>query len=79
MSKNRVRVVGETKPISDKSKLLWQQYFAPMQGAAAALNAAITNTQNILGGIILEIEGVTPETHIFDADNLRIIPRPQKE
>jgi hypothetical protein len=72
-------VVGESKPISDKSRLLWERYFAPMQGAAQALNSAIVNTQNVIGGMILELEGVTPETHVFDADNMKIIPRPRKE
>lgn len=72
-------IAPEAKPISDKSRLLWERYYAPMQGAAAALNAAIINTQNIIGGVILELEGVSSETHLFDADNMKIIPRPRKE
>ena len=71
------RVIGEIKPISDTNKLLWERYYGPMQAAAAQFNAAIQNTQNILGAIILEREGFSPDTHIFDADNLRVIPRPQ--
>lgn len=74
-----VKPILPSKPISDKSRLLWERYFAPMQGAAQALNAAIINTQNVLGGIILEMEGVSAETHVFDMDNMRIVPRPSKE
>ena len=76
-SRSTPRIIGEIKPISDKSKLIWERYYGPMNGAAQALNVAIQNTQNILGGIILELEGVSPETHIFDVDKMRIIPRPQ--
>lgn len=73
------REVREIKPLSDKSVLFWERYAGPMQAAAAQMNAAIVNTQNIIGGIILEMEGLSPETHIFDADNMRCIPRPQKK
>lgn len=74
-------VVGTLKPpteiksIGDKSYALWNRYFPPMQQAAQMLNAAIENTQNILGSIILEIEGCSAETYIFDADRMRIVPR----
>jgi len=61
--------------ISDKSRLLWERYVGPMQGAAAALNAAIVNTQNVLAGIIVEAEGFTAETHQFDIDRLVVVPR----
>lgn len=64
------------RPLSDKSQLLWQRYYVPMQAAAAAFNAAVQNTQGMFAEIILGIEGVSKETHIFDADNMRIIPRP---
>lgn len=64
-------------PLSDKATLLWERYHTPMQAAATQLNAAIANTQNILGRIILETEGFDPATHIFDADNMRIIVRPK--
>jgi hypothetical protein len=67
---------AEGKPLSDKSVLLWERYHKPMQAAAATFNAAIANTQNLLGGIILESEGFDPETHVFDADKMRIVPRP---
>lgn len=77
MSHRKPRVIGEIRPISDAHKLLWERYYGPMQAAAAQLNAAIQNTQNILAGIILEREGFSPETHLFDADKLRIIPRPR--
>ncbi len=76
---SEAKAVERPRPISAKSELLWQKYFVPMQSAAAALNSAIVNTQNIIGNLILEAEGVTSETHIFDADNMRIIPRPPKE
>lgn len=65
--------------ISDKSRLLWERYAGPMQAAAAQLNAAIQNTQNIIAGVILEAEGKSSETHVFDMDHLVIIPRPTKE
>lgn len=62
--------------ISDKATLLWERYFKPMQNAAAALNAAVRNTENVLGGIILEMEGKSSETHIFDPDRMMIVQRP---
>jgi hypothetical protein len=64
------------KPLSAESTLLWERFHGPTQAAAQQLNAAISNMQNILGGIIVEKEGFTTETHIFDADRMRIIPRP---
>lgn len=70
-------VTGEIRPISDANKLLWERYYKPMQAAAAQFNAAITNTQNILAAIIMEREGVSTETHVFDMDKLRIVPRPR--
>lgn len=73
--KNR-REPGVVKPLSDKSKLLWEKYWTPMNAAAQGLNAAINNTMNLLGAIIIEMEGLDPTTHLFDADNLRIISRP---
>lgn len=76
-NRQRGRVIGEIKPISDKSKLLWERYYKPMQGAAAALNAAIQNTENIIGGIILEAEGLSPDTHMFDPAKMRAVPRPR--
>lgn len=70
------RVIGEIKPISDANKLLWERYQRPMEAAAATFNAAIQNTQNILGRVIIESEGLDPDKYLFDVDNMRIIPRP---
>lgn len=70
------RAIGPVVPISDANKLMWERYIGPMQSAAAQLNAAIANTQNILAGIIIEREGFLTDTHIFDMDKLRIVPRP---
>lgn len=64
--------------ISDKSARIWESYYAPMQGAAQALNAAIGNTQNILAKIILDMEGFSHTTHLFDMEKLEIVPRPQE-
>lgn len=64
------------QPISDKSRLLWERYFGTMQAAAANLNTAIRNTENVIASVILEMEGVSPDTHIFDMDRLQILPRP---
>lgn len=82
--KARNRIIGKVagdQPhhISDKSARLWEKYYAPMQSAASALNAAILNTQNILGGIILDMEGFSRDTHIFNVDNLTIVRRPTVE
>lgn len=77
MSKRGGRVIGEIKPLSDANKLLWERYQGPMNAAAAQFNAAIANTQNILGRIIMEREGVDPDTHVLDVDRMRIIPRPK--
>lgn len=76
MARKIRRAPGIVKPLSDKSKLLWERYYGPMQGAAQSLNAAIANTQNLLAVIIMEMEGVDPTMHTFDADNMRIIARP---
>lgn len=73
------RITVPAHSISDKSKLLWERYWNPMNGAAQALNAAISNTQNLLASIIMEMEGFDPKTHVFDMDNMRIIPRPKTE
>ena len=62
--------------ISDKSRLIWERYLGPMQGAAATLNSAIQNTQNVLASMILEMEGYSAETHVFDMDRMVILPRP---
>lgn len=66
----------ESFPLSDKGKLLWERYFTPMQAAAATFNTAIKNTEQLLASILLEIDGYSPETHVFDMDHLRIIKRP---
>jgi hypothetical protein len=79
--KTRNRIIGQVageKPhkISDKSARLWESYHGPMNGAAQALNAAIVNVQNILAGIILDAEGFDKDTHLFNADNLTIVRKP---
>lgn len=70
------RTPGVVHPISDKAKLLWERYWGPMNGAAQSLNAALNNTMNLIGTIIVEMEGFDPKSHLFDADNMRIISRP---
>ncbi len=62
--------------ISDKSRLLWERWYSPMQSAAAALNGAIQNTNNLIAKIILEAEGYSTDTHLFDIDRCVILPRP---
>jgi hypothetical protein len=64
--------------LSDKSRLLWERYFPMMNGAAQAMNAAIQNTENVLAGIILEIEGVSIETHQVNFQTMEIVPRPRQ-
>ena len=76
------RVIGkvagaEPHKLSDKAARYWEKYYGPMQAAAASLNAAIANTHNIIGAVVLEIEGFDPATHIFDADNMQIVQRPK--
>jgi hypothetical protein len=66
----------EGKKLSGESQLLWERFFGPMQGAAAQFNAAIRNTENILAAMILEKEGFSAETHLFDMDRQVILPRP---
>lgn len=72
----RLDQITSSTPITDTNKLLWERYHGPMQAAAAQLNAAIQNVQNILAGIIIEREGFSTETHLFDMDRLRIVKRP---
>lgn len=76
-SRGPAREIGAIIPISDANKLLWERYYGPMQSAAAAFNAAIRNTENMLAAIIMEREGASTETHVFDIDKLRIIPKPK--
>jgi len=79
MKRNRVigKIAGaQPHKLSDKSARLWESYYGPMSGAANALNAAIQNVQNILGRVIIAHEGFDPDTHMFDADRMQIIPRP---
>ena len=47
-------------PLSDKAVLFWERYHKPMNAAAQSLNAALVNTQNILAGIVIEMEGYDP-------------------
>jgi hypothetical protein len=79
MKRNR-GVIGKievpTHKVSDKSARLWESYFGPMNGAVQGLNSAIQNVQNILGRIIIAQEGMDPDTHVFDADRMVILPRP---
>ena len=70
------RVIGEIKPLSDASKLLWEKYQRPMEAAAQAFNNAILNNQNIIGRIIIESEGLDPDKYLLDVDKMRIVPRP---
>lgn len=77
MSRKIRREIGTVRPLSDKSKLLWERYWGPMNGAAQALNAAIGNTQNLLASIIMEMEGLDPTKHSLDVENMRIVARPQ--
>jgi len=74
--RNRVQPVPVIK-ISDKSRLLWERWSGPMQQAAAALNGAIQNTNNIIAAAIIEAEGYSAETHLFDMDKCIILPRPR--
>lgn len=76
-SRGPARIIGEIKPISDANKLLWERYFNPMQAAAAQFNAAIRNTEQILAAVIIEREGFTTDTHVFDMEKMRVIPRPK--
>ncbi len=73
-----VREIGPVHPINDKNKLMWERYHGPMQAAAAQLNVAIQNTQNMLARIIMESEGFDADKHVFDMDKLVILPRPTK-
>lgn len=75
-SRAPARIIGEIKPLSDANKLLWERYQGPMNAAAAQFNAAIANTQNLLGRIIIESEGMDPDKYLLDVDKMRIVPRP---
>lgn len=81
MSNKRFQLGKTSEPthkIGDKSRLLWERYYGPMQGAANVLNAAINNTMSVIGGVIIEMEGFSVDTHIFNADKMEIVPRPQE-
>lgn len=65
--------------ITDSSKLLWHRFYGPMQSAAQQFNNAVVNTQNLLAELILEKEGYSKDTHVFDMDNLVIVERPKAD
>jgi hypothetical protein len=71
--------VSKAIPLTDKSKLLWSQYYGPAQAAAQQMNAAFGSMQNILARIIIESQGLDADTHLFDMDKLVIVPRPKGE
>jgi hypothetical protein len=78
----RLRLVStaqkpEVRDISDKSKLLWASYFGPIQSAVAQLNAAITNTNDVVARSIMEAEGVSPEEWVFDMATVKLTRRPK--
>lgn len=77
----RPRVIGkingeEPHKISDKAARFWESYQGPMQAAAHSMNAAIANTERVLAGIILQMEGFSPETHMVDVGRMVILRRP---
>ena len=79
MKRNRVigKIAGEQPhKLSDKAARVWEAYQGPMQAAAQAMNAAIVNTEKLLGGIILQMEGFSPETHLLDVGRMVILRRP---
>lgn len=75
-NRNSTNSADAGKSVSAESTLLWERYYGPTQAAAQQLNAAIQNMHNIIGSWIVEKEGFTTETHIFDADKMRVVPRP---
>lgn len=77
MSRKILKLPAKTRPISDSATLYWERYFKPTQAAAAAMNAAVLNMHNIVGERILEMEGVSKETHFFDADRMVIVEKPK--
>jgi hypothetical protein len=66
----------ETRPMSDSSKLAWQEFFVPTQAAAAQLNAAISAAQNTIAKLLLKSDGLDPSEWVLDMDNLRYVKRP---
>lgn len=68
----------EVHDISDRSKLLWGEFYGPMQAAAQQLNAAIIAVQNTVAKAIIEREGLKPEEWLFDMDRLRLQRKPSE-
>lgn len=66
-------------PMSDSSKLLWQQYFAPMQAAAAALNGAIAQAQNTLATALLRLDGLSERDYVLDMERMEYRQRPPEQ
>lgn len=69
----------ERRDISAESKLVWAEFFGPMQAAVAQLNAAITNAQNVVAGRVLQIEGVSNKEWALDMDTLTLVRKPNAE
>lgn len=69
----------EIHDISDRSRLIWERFFRPMQSAAATLNIAIAAAQDVVAGQIMEAEGFSADEFLFDVDSLTIVRRPKKD
>lgn len=79
MSRLRLsRSKAEEHAISAESKLLWAEYYGPMQQAATALNLAIANTQNMMATIIATREGLEPSEWMFDIGRLVMVKKPKE-
>jgi hypothetical protein len=68
---------GETRDLSDKSKLVWFQFIGPMQAAANAFNAAIVSTQNLVAGTIIRDEGLDPDEWALDMGKVKLVRLPE--
>jgi hypothetical protein len=61
--------------LSDKAALFWERFAKHMDNAINAFNGHVVNARTTMAAIVIEMEGYSTDTHAFDIDRMRIIPR----
>lgn len=51
-------VAVKSIPVSDKARLVWQEFHAPIMGAYQALQQALANAEVCMGKRLAELDGI---------------------
>jgi hypothetical protein len=51
----------ETRELSDRSKLVWQQFVGPAQQGMQAVQVALNNAQELVARLLAQAEGLDPD------------------